>query len=155
MKHRIRAAGILEEAGKLLLLRVEDHTGQYWTPPGGGMEAHDQGTRDTVKREFFEETGLTVEVGAFLFARELLETSKSRYHAEFFYRIASWQGEITQQYLKGLNDESYIKEAAWLSQHELQALRVYPKEIKHEIWDILRENRYSLHLGRFIEESPL
>ncbi|WP_087020339.1 NUDIX domain-containing protein [Thaumasiovibrio subtropicus] len=151
MKHRIRAAGILENDGKILLLKVKDHSGEYWIPPGGGLEDEDKCTRDALKREFLEETGLSVTVGAFLFAREFLETHKERYHAEFFYRITDWQGEVSHDNLTGLTDEEFILGADWLSRDDIQKVKVYPEELKHQVWDILRENRYSLHLGSFIE----
>ncbi len=117
----------------------------------GGLEPQDKCTRDTLIREFYEETGLTVTVGAFLFAREFLETHRNCYHAEFFYRISDWYGDATLSNLSGLNDEEYIIGMDWLSHDDLQEVNVYPAELKHQIWDILRENRYSLHLGSYTQ----
>jgi ADP-ribose pyrophosphatase YjhB (NUDIX family) len=70
MEHRIRAAGILIEDDKILLVRVKDHTGVYWIPPGRGMENEDATTKDALRREFREETNLRVKVGDLICVRE-------------------------------------------------------------------------------------
>ena len=46
MEHRIRAAGILVDQGAVLLLRVNDFTGEYWIPPGGEMGRALMGPRE-------------------------------------------------------------------------------------------------------------
>jgi len=50
MKHRIRAAGILINEDKLLLIKHKHTNYDYWAPPGGGLEAIDTSTKATVKR---------------------------------------------------------------------------------------------------------
>nr|WP_086939598.1 NUDIX domain-containing protein [Thaumasiovibrio occultus] len=152
MQHRIRAAGILVNENKILMLKVHDHTGEYWTLPGGGLEKDDGDTRAALKREFLEETGLTAEVGDFLFVREFFETTKNRYHVELFYRMTDWHGEISLANLEGLNDQDYIQAIDWLDKAQLQAARVYPVELKQELWHWLENGISSLHVGSFIEE---
>ena len=96
LQHRIRAAGLLVEAGRILLVKhvVGDDT--YWIPPGGGFESDtDASTRDTVRREFFEETGLEVDVGPLVYVREFAEPAMGRFHMELFYRIDARRGEPT------------------------------------------------------------
>ena len=66
MRHRIRAAGILVDQDRILMVNENDDGRSYWVPPGGGFETQDGNTRNTVKREVWEETGLTVSVGELL-----------------------------------------------------------------------------------------
>jgi 8-oxo-dGTP diphosphatase len=54
MQHRIRAAGLLVEDNRVLMLNVEDGTGQYWILPGGGLEKGDNSTKEALRREFLE-----------------------------------------------------------------------------------------------------
>jgi ADP-ribose pyrophosphatase YjhB (NUDIX family) len=89
MKHRVRAAGILIEGDRLLLIceRILSDGTKFWIPPGGGLEANGESLPDCVKREFREETGLTVEVGPLLYLREFSEPSRRTHHIEAFFRV--------------------------------------------------------------------
>lgn len=59
----IRVYGILLDENNRLLVSDEFIRGNYFTKlPGGGLE-FGEGTRECLKREFMEETGLEVEVG--------------------------------------------------------------------------------------------
>ncbi|BCD85205.1 NUDIX domain-containing protein [Pseudomonas solani] len=150
LQHRIRAAGLLVEGGRILLAKhvVGDDT--YWIPPGGGFESDtDACTRDTVKREFFEETGLVVEVGPLVYVREFAEPAMGRFHMELFYRIDAHHGEPTLANLKGLGgDEFDIRELAWISREELAALPFYPAELLDDTWDRIAPTLPTIrHLG--------
>ncbi|MGF1687397.1 NUDIX domain-containing protein [Photobacterium japonica] len=150
MKHRIRAAGILIENDTVLLLRVKDASGEYWIPPGGGVEEGDISTKDCLRRECLEETGLTVTVGELLAVREFHETTSQRYHAEFFYHIMAHQGDPHLNNLQGLNDEHYIQGLEWVPLHMLTTLRTYPTDITALIARTMQQY-YSLHLGCYIQ----
>ena len=96
LRHRIRAAGLLVVEQRILLVRHEVGGDIYWIPPGGRFESEcDESTKDTVRREFFEETGLRVDVGPLVYVREFAEPAAGRFHMELFYRIDAWRGEPT------------------------------------------------------------
>ena len=108
LTHRIRAAGLLVRDDRILLVKhvVGDDT--YWIPPGGGFESvSDQSTRDTVRREFMEETGLDVDVGPLVYVREFAEPAMGRFHMELFYRIDAWRGELSLANLAGLGGDEF------------------------------------------------
>ncbi|MBD1559294.1 NUDIX domain-containing protein [Vibrio sp. S9_S30] len=151
MEHRIRAAGILIEDEKILMVKVKDHTGVYWIPPGGGMEAGDASTKDTLRREFLEETNLHVEVGNLLCVREFQERHPPRYHAEFFYLIDSYKGEPSKENLLGLNDQEYIQDVEWVRLETIKNLRVYPAELKNTLIEDALNQRFSAHLGSYVQ----
>lgn len=156
MKHRIRAAGvILNEKQEILLVRHVDHIGEWWVPPGGGFNDQDFSTIDTVKREVFEETGLTVSVGPLLYVREFSETSTSTHHLETFYLITKYDGKETIENLKGLGgDEFIIKELKWFAQDDLTNMTVWPEELKSQFWktDAVL-NPTAKYLGVHVEPS--
>lgn len=71
----IRVYGILLDESNRLLVSDEFIRGNYFTKlPGGGLE-FGEGTRDCLKREFMEETGLEVEVGEHIYTTDFFQIS--------------------------------------------------------------------------------
>jgi len=71
----IRVYGILKDENSRILLSDEFIRGDYFTKfPGGGME-FGEGTRDCLKREFKEETGLDVTVGEHIYTTDYFQIS--------------------------------------------------------------------------------
>ena len=71
----IRVYGLLLDETKRVLLSDEFIRGDYFTKfPGGGME-FGEGTRDCLKREFKEETGLDVIVGEHIYTTDYYQQS--------------------------------------------------------------------------------
>ncbi len=151
LQHRIRAAGLLVRDEHILLVRHEVGGDRYWIPPGGGFESDkDQSTRDTVRRECFEETGLAVEVGPLVYVREFAEPLAGRFHMELFYRVDAWAGDVSLDNLRGLGgDEFDIREVAWVSRAQLPRLpSFYPAELLDDVWARLAEAQPVIrHLG--------
>ncbi len=71
----VRVYGLLFDQQQRLLVSDEFIRGNYYTKlPGGGLEIG-EGTRDCLAREFFEETGLTVEVGEHIYTTDFFQIS--------------------------------------------------------------------------------
>jgi 8-oxo-dGTP pyrophosphatase MutT (NUDIX family) len=71
----IRVYGILMDENQRVLLSDEFIRGDYFTKfPGGGME-FGEGTRDCLKREFKEETGLDVIIGEHIYTTDYFQQS--------------------------------------------------------------------------------
>ena len=88
---RVRACGILEDDGKLLLIKHLHlgAKGYIWLPPGGGV-TFGVSAEETIIREMKEETGLNVSVDAFLFTNEI---RTEKHHAiELFFRVSKTGG---------------------------------------------------------------
>ena len=74
-KFNIRVYGILKDGNNRVLLSDEYIRGSYFTKfPGGGLE-FGEGTRDCLKREFMEETGLEVTIGDHIYTTDFFQIS--------------------------------------------------------------------------------
>src|SRR5215204_3856085 len=74
-RFNIRVYGILINQQKQVLVSDEFIRGNYYTKfPGGGLEPG-EGTRDCLRREFIEEMGLKVEVGAHIYTTDYFQVS--------------------------------------------------------------------------------
>lgn len=128
MIHRVRAAGILVEDGRILLVHEgEMPDGQpYFIPPGGGFETSDYSIADCLSREFWEETGISVEADAPLFIKEYVNHTAGVHHVELFFLVR----RAAVQKPPGQPDRPW----RWFTLDELQAVTVFPPELKAGTW---------------------
>jgi len=127
---RIRVCGICIEDNKILL--VKHHSlgegGVLWAPPGGGMN-YGETAEDALKREFIEETGLTISIEKFLCVNEYL--TPPLHAIELFFLVK----KITGTLKTGIDPElqqnkQIITHVEWLSFNSIHAL---PKNSIHSI----------------------
>lgn len=90
MMFNIRVYGVLTDKKRRVLVADEFIRGEYFTKfPGGGLELG-EGTRDCLKREFKEETGLDVEIGEHLYTTDFFQLSafnKKDQIISIYYRV--------------------------------------------------------------------
>ena len=67
---------------------------EVWIPPGGGLEPEDTSVVERLRREFLEETGLSIEVGALLYVRECPKAETGRHGIELYFAVHSPRGEV-------------------------------------------------------------
>jgi len=157
LEHRVRAAVILVQDGKILLVKhVDPSTGDtWWIPPGGGLLPQDRSIVDCAVREVFEETGLDVAVGKLIYLREFVEEPPAVHHVELFFLAKEFAGQLTMEHIKGKGpDEDFIRGLGWLGREEMQGRTVYPEHLVDGFWDDLAagfpEARY---LGVHVDQS--
>lgn len=74
-RFNIRIYGVLLDNRRRVLVSDEYIRGAFFTKfPGGGLE-FGEGTRDCLKREFKEETGLNVEIGEHIYTTDFFQVS--------------------------------------------------------------------------------
>lgn len=115
---RIRVCGLCFNDDALLMINHSLYAHDFWAPPGGGME-YGEHASETLKREFREESGLSISVNEFLFVCEFLNPPL---HAiELFFRVENEGGKVS----RGLDPETstrMIKEIRWMTAAEVWAL---------------------------------
>lgn len=143
---RLRVNGILIEDDKILMIKHLMGNGKIlWSVPGGGMEFGNN-AESNLKREFAEETGLTISIKAYLFVNEFL--SPPLHAMEHFFLVEKIDGKLSIGTDPELSpDDQIIEDIRWMSLKELQSLR---KEALHHIfWGIKSFEDLVLFRGYF------
>ena len=130
MKHRIAAGVIVEEEGRILLVRhTKPGAYDFWVAPGGGAE----GTEDliaTAGREAFEECGLRVEPLLLAYIEEFSNPHTRECKVWFTGRVVG--GTMNTSRIEATRE--HITEAAWLSRGEFEGKIVFPPMLHHDYW---------------------
>lgn len=127
---RLRTCGLCWRHDKLLMVNHRFITaGDFWAPPGGGVEFGQPATEALV-REFKEETSVIIKPGRLLFTCEHL---KPPLHAvELFFEATYVQGEpVTGIDPESERDKQIIKEVKFLDFNTIMSV---PPEERHGIF---------------------
>ena len=119
---RVRVSGICIEDEKILLVNHHslNEQGDFWGPPGGGMD-FGISAEENLKREFLEETGLDIEVNDFLFVHEYL--SPPLHAIELVYRVYTIGGNVSVGTDPEMNsEEQIIKDVRFMNYSEVRGL---------------------------------
>jgi 8-oxo-dGTP diphosphatase len=98
-RQRIATYGVCQdEQGRVLLARAAPSITLRgrWFLPGGGVD-HGESPADALRREMYEESGLTVVLGPLLDVVSDVRTlpdETSLHTVRVIYRVASWRGEL-------------------------------------------------------------
>lgn len=138
---RVRVCGLCWEDGKLLMVNHQRlANGDFWAPPGGGLEFAES-VEACLQREFSEETGLEVVKGKFLFAAEFMEDAL---HAiELFFEVSRTGGTLR----KGIDPElAIIADVQFMTP---KALEKIPEENRHGIFRLATSAEHLMKLSGF------
>ncbi len=138
MRQRIRAAVIIVEQGKTLLVHEVYPTlaQEGWVPPGGGLEESDASILACAQREVLEETGLQVSVGRLLYFREFRDMPTHNHNLELFFlgHLCDCAGDAVPV-ASPAGSTPCDRTPCWLTREEMRELTVYPAELKDVFWE--------------------
>lgn len=120
-KFRIAIYGVLVEDSKVLLTATRVPSGIITNFPGGGLELG-EAPLDALRREFQEETGVTVQIGELLFCSQQFQQNPEYPEEQLmhvYYRVYRDSSAIE---LTGNNDD--VVSALWVALNELATHRV-------------------------------
>lgn len=118
---RVRICGIcINKNGILLINHSSISHGNFWAPPGGGLE-FGESAEVCLKREFLEETGLVVEIRDFLFACEFI--NKPLHALELFFSVIVGGGALKKGLDPEMGDNQIIQEVKFFDLVELERVK--------------------------------
>lgn len=139
----IRVYGILVDENKRVLLSDEFIRGDYFTKfPGGGLELG-EGTRDCLKREFKEETGLDITVGEHLYTTDYYQQSAFNPNDQ----IISIYYFVTAEDISGLNIKTKIFD---FESHQIADAKGQSEVLRWMEWNDLNEDSVSLPIDKIV-----
>lgn len=142
---RMRVCGLCWDDDRLLLVNHKFLTqGDFWAPPGGGIE-FGQSAQDALIREFQEEAGITVEPGKLMFVCEFV---KRPLHAlELFFEVVQKDGKVlTGTDPESSSDMQIIKEVRYV---DFSAIMTIPPDERHGIFRFVKSSEDLRKLSGF------
>lgn len=116
---RVRACGWLVHKGAVLLANHKGlRNGDFWSPPGGGIEFGET-AQQCVVREWREEAGITIEVGDFLFACEFI--GNNLHAVELFFAVAKTGGHLQLGTDPEVGAPDMLSELRYFGEEQLKA----------------------------------
>lgn len=130
LNHRISAGALVEQNGRVLLVRSrKEGVYDFWVAPGGGI----QGTETlaaAAEREVKEETGLLVKTGQLVYVEEFF-SPETRF-CKFWFAATLAGGTLSVAAPEAAAE--FIVDAAWLTHPQIQSLPVFPEVLRERYW---------------------
>jgi len=128
---RLAVRGLLLLDDRLLLVNAwPKHRGGLWCAPGGGVE-RGSSLPDNLKREFHEETGLTVEVGAPCLVNEFHDPGGTFHQVDVYFHCTLIAGQIDNSWR---DPERVVCERRLFARDELARIKVKPDSLADAAW---------------------
>jgi len=129
---RLATRGLILKDNKLLLVNAwPDGQSDLMCAPGGGAELH-QSLPVNLRREVFEETGLTVTVGPCVLINEFHDPDGDFHQVDIYFRCTLVAGELSESWE---DIDRVVTDRRWVTRDELATLRVKPDSLAEVAWD--------------------
>ncbi len=123
---RIATRAIILHENRLLLVNAwGGGVSDLWCAPGGGVEPH-SALPENLTREVYEETGLTVTVGAVCLVNEFHAPEKDFHQIDVYFRCQIIDGEIDKNWR---DPEGIVTKRQFFSRTEMAAIRFKPDSL--------------------------
>ncbi|MEJ6389582.1 NUDIX hydrolase [Gymnodinialimonas ulvae] len=128
---RLAVRGLLLFENHLLLVNAwPGGTSDLLCAPGGGVEPHSS-LEDNLKREFHEETGLGISVGAPCLVNEFHDPARDYHQVDVYFRVSLISGQPLQPWS---DPEGIVTERRLVSRAQMDGLRYKPDSLPEIAW---------------------
>lgn len=128
---RLAVRGLLLIDDRLLLVNAwSNHRGGLWCAPGGGVE-RGSSLPDNLKREFHEETGLTVDVGEPCLVNEFHDPNGTFHQVDVYFRCTLRAGRIDHSWK---DPERVVTHRRLFSREDMAGIKVKPDSLAAVAW---------------------
>lgn len=127
---RLTARAIILRQDRLLLVNAYRGRDDLWCAPGGGAEPH-ASLPDNLAREVYEETGLSIEVGAPCLVNEFHAPDRDFHQVDLYFRARVTGGDLDGDWT---DPEGIVSMRRWVTREEMAALRVKPDSLAAVAW---------------------
>ena len=133
MSHPVRLATralILLDNRLLLVNAYPDGKSDLWCAPGGGVDPHSS-LPDNLIREVYEETGLTVAIGAPALVNEFHDPTRHFHQVDIYFRCSITAGQISDTWT---DPAAVVTTRRLFARSELPAIRYKPDSLPQVAW---------------------
>ncbi len=128
---RLAVRGLLLIENRLLLVNAwPGGTSDLLCAPGGGVEPHTS-LPDNLIREFHEETGLEIAVGAPCLVNEFHDEPRGFHQVDVYFRVALISSTLMQDWI---DPEGVVTERHLVTRAQLAGLRAKPDSLAEIAW---------------------
>lgn len=126
MPIRLSTRAVIVHQNRLLLVNAfpGDHS-DLWCAPGGGAELG-QSLPDNLTREVYEETGLTIAVGAPCLVNEFHNPADEFHQVDLFFRCTITAGELCDDWQ---DPEQIVHRRRFFTRDALRGIRLKPDSL--------------------------
>jgi 8-oxo-dGTP diphosphatase len=127
---RLAVRAIILHDGRLLLVNAWKGRDHLWCAPGGGVEIHSS-LHDNLRREVYEETGLSVDVGLPCLVNEFHDPGSAFHQIDIYFRCTISGGDPSGPWT---DPEGIVSMRRWISRDEMSGLLVKPDSLAAVAW---------------------
>ena len=128
---RTAVRALIVRDGRLLLVNATRDRGDgKWCTPGGGIDRGED-MKTGLAREVFEETGLTVEIGALKAVSEYFNRGDDFHQIDIFFAAHITGGTVSDDWK---DEAGVVQNRRFFAADEMQSLHVFPAFLKDGFW---------------------
>ncbi len=138
---------VLDDKGRMLLVKQRHEDNDIWMVPGGGIE-DGENAADAAVREVKEETGLDIEIGTLIWHVEEVSQRGQRFVNFFLGKVSGGElalGEDPEF------DEAHqvLREVRFMTREEMKFIpKLYPEFLRDEFWSVFENEKFGYNVFR-------
>ena len=141
---RLRAAALVVQDGKILLIEHQKDGRKYWLLPGGGVDFGETAS-SALEREMMEELNLQVSVDDLVFSSDSIDPSGKRHIFNLYFACRITGGSIA------VGDDPRLSGYGFFPAEQIPSLTIFPP-CNDQLVAYLSGSKQPVYLGSVWEE---